>query len=348
MQAPQRMQLSAAAVRLAAPAGCSGRCPPARCAARRRAAARGSAMVYVVIGWPVPLRARSRRKTPRSAARGMSFSIPIEAMCMGGSAMPRSALPSLVHTTKPPVSAMAKFTPVSPACAARNFSRRCCARGLGQLLRIGEPGSACRASRWKSSPISSFFRWMAGMTMWLGGSLAELHDALAEVGVDDLDARALRDTVEVALLGEHRLALHQPGDAPRPGGSRGRWRCARRRRAAQCTCAPSARALALELLEVLGEPRERVELDPRGGVAERLPVGHGRRGAVALRPHEPERLVVPVGALVVEDEGPRLLRVEVDHRDSRAFSSISATCTTGSFVPSRRASASRCIRQDMS
>ena len=121
--------------------------------------------------WPVPLRASSRRKTPRSFARGMTFSMPMQAMCSGGSEAPRSALPSLVQTTKPPVSAMAKLTPVRPACAARNFSRRCARAAsvsfCGSASPLGVPSFS-----WNSSPISSFFLWMAGITMWLGGSLA--------------------------------------------------------------------------------------------------------------------------------------------------------------------------------
>src|SRR5438094_812711 len=41
----------------------------------------------------------------------------MQAMCSGGSETPRSAFPSLVQTTNPPVSAIAKLTPVSPASA---------------------------------------------------------------------------------------------------------------------------------------------------------------------------------------------------------------------------------------
>ena len=80
--------------------------------------------VYAVIGCPVALRASIRRNTASSRGDGTSFSTPMQAMWIGGSAVPRSAFPSLVQTTTPPVEAMAKLTPVSPACAARNFSRR--------------------------------------------------------------------------------------------------------------------------------------------------------------------------------------------------------------------------------
>ena len=41
----------------------------------------------------------------------------------------------------------------------------------------------------------------------------ELDDALAEVGIDDLDPPLDEVGVQVAFLGEHRLALHQALDA---------------------------------------------------------------------------------------------------------------------------------------
>ena len=126
--------------------------------------------VYAVIGWPVAERASSRRNTPRSAARGISFSMPMQAMCSVGSDMPRSALPSFVQTTKPPVSAMAKFTPVMPA-SAREERRAQLAARRPRRDRSGRSSPAAVPSRsWNSSPTSSFLMWIAGSTMWLGGS----------------------------------------------------------------------------------------------------------------------------------------------------------------------------------
>jgi len=55
----------------------------------------------------------------------MTFSIPTDAMWIGASAIPRSAFPSFVQTTNPPVSAMAKLIPVSVQSAARKRWRRC-------------------------------------------------------------------------------------------------------------------------------------------------------------------------------------------------------------------------------
>jgi hypothetical protein len=131
--------------------------------------------------------------------------------------------------------------------------------------------------------------------------VGQLDNALAEVGVDDLDAGALQLRVEVALLGEHRLALHQTRDpsVPEEPEDDGIVLC---RVGRPVHPGPQGQRLALELLEVLGEPGESVELDSRGRVSERLPVGHGAGGAVALAAHLPDRGVVPVKAGVVPDQ----------------------------------------------
>ena len=108
-------------------------------------------------------------KTPRSRARGISFSMPMLAMWSGGTLAPMSALPSLVQTTNPPVSATAKLAPVMPASAAMNFGRA--------FWRIAS-ARLCGSESFGSVPISSANRaatsvrslWMAGTTMWLGGS----------------------------------------------------------------------------------------------------------------------------------------------------------------------------------
>ena len=122
-----------------------------------------------MIAWPVAERARRRSSTPRSAARGSSFSMPTHTTWSGGSAIPRSALPSFVQITTPPVSARAKFAPVMPACAARNAARRCRRATSARAAGSASPGSLPRRAA-NSSPISSFRRWMAGSTMWLGAS----------------------------------------------------------------------------------------------------------------------------------------------------------------------------------
>src|SRR6202023_4098602 len=150
--------------------------------------------------------------------------------------------------------------------------------------------------------------------------------------------------VEVALLGEHGLALHQPRDSALaqepvhdavvllgvsrpvdPGARRGR--------------------VPLELLQVVGEPRKGVRLDLRGQAAQLLPCGHEAARDVALVADEPDRLVVPVHARLVRDERSGALGM-LGHRV--ASSSSSATCRTRSFLPSRRIRPSRCMRQELS
>ncbi len=75
--------------------------------------------VYWVIGEPRAERDRRRMNTASCSSPGMSFSMPIEAMCSPGTFIDRSALPSLVQTVMPPVSATAKLQPVRPAPAFR-------------------------------------------------------------------------------------------------------------------------------------------------------------------------------------------------------------------------------------
>jgi hypothetical protein len=100
-----------------------------------------------------------------------------------------------------------------------------------------------------------------------GRLLLELDDALAEVGVDHLDAARLQVGIQVAFLGEHRLALHQSTGAVALedavddavvflGISRPMHLDAVRF------------GVRAELLQVLAETREGVILDPGGGLAQ--------------------------------------------------------------------------------
>ena len=114
MQAPQRMHLSevqksSMPSRSERPLSTSTTCisVPGRGARKCE--------VICVIGEPSALRESMRMNTPRCSTLGISFSMPMEAMCSGGMLALRSALPSLVQTTKLPVSATAKFAPVMPA-----------------------------------------------------------------------------------------------------------------------------------------------------------------------------------------------------------------------------------------
>jgi len=121
--------------------------------------------------------------------------------------------------------------------------------------------------------------------------IVELLDALAKVGLDDLDPDRRHVRTETALLGQHRLALDQRRgavvvensvddlivlggvarpmdiDAVRPG-------------------------IGFELFQVLVEMGKRVLLDRRGEGAQLLPFGNGMHLAVALLSQIPKPLVV--------------------------------------------------------
>ena len=216
-------------------------------------------------------------------------------------------------------------------------------RGLGELLGIGQPR---RRSQLLVEELADLLLLLVdgGHDDVTGRLLGELDDAFAEVRVDHLDAALNEIGIEVALLSEHRLALHQPGHALVAQDSVhdavvlvGIARPMHRR--------AGGSGVPFELFQVLGKPRERVRLDLRAEAAQLLPFRDEAAGDVPLVAHEPDRLVVPVQAGIVRDElrGPLgVLRHRV------ASSSSSATCRTRSFLPSRLIKPSRCMRQDMS
>ena len=187
----------------------------------------------------------------------------------------------------------------------------------------------------------------------------QLHDALAKVGVHYVEAALFEVGVEAALLGEHRLALHQVPDIrshedvvhepvvllgiarPVHGGAvRGRS--------------------SLERDEVFVEMRERVLLDVRRKLPEHLPLRHLVDGAITLLAREPDGAVMPIDACVIGEKGGRRVGVidgrAIEHgqraRGDGAHvaepARISATCIIGMARPSARASPSRCMRQDTS
>ena len=149
-----------------------------------------------------------------------------------------------------------------------------------------------------------------------GRFLAKLDDPLAEVGINDVHPVAFEERVEVAFLGEHRLALGDRFDAVfaenreddlvvlgrigRPVNDR-----------------PAASRLALELFEVIGEVGDRMGFDGAGAVAKRLPFGEGTGLAIAFDADEPERLVMPVGAGVVLGKGTGRLGMRQNRQGRR-------------------------------
>jgi len=60
-----------------------------------------------------------------SLTLGTTFSIPMLAICSGGTAAPMSAFPSLVQTMKVPVSAIARLPPFMPLRRKEIADARC-------------------------------------------------------------------------------------------------------------------------------------------------------------------------------------------------------------------------------
>ena len=121
--------------------------------------------------------------------------------------------------------------------------------------------------------------------------LHHLQDALAEVGLNDLDALSLKILVQVALLGEHALALHHLLDTmrredveddgiilvgilgPMDGDA-------------------VAHGVPLELFQIVGQMGNGVLLDLTGRLAQFLPLRQRQCHPVALLSHTEESIVV--------------------------------------------------------
>ena len=113
------------------------------------------------------------------------------------------------------------------------------ALGVEMRVRLAEI-----ASTW------SRVRCTAGAMMWLGRSLAELDQVLAEIGLDRRDAIGFEMMVEVDLLGDHRLALGDRAWRLRPRQMPRMAARASSAVAAQCTWPPAAIDLLLVALEI--------------------------------------------------------------------------------------------------
>ena len=129
----------------------------------------------------------------------------------------------------------------------------------------------------------------------------QLDDALAEVGLDDLDAACLEVGVHLALLGEHRLRLHHLPNAvllenliddfiELPGILR------------PVDDAAVLLGIGGKLIEILVEMGDGVALDLRGFLAQLFPLVESLRHVVALLAHGPERVVVPAGIVLILKE----------------------------------------------
>ena len=230
----------------------------------------------------------------------MIFSMPIEAICSFGTLADRSALPSLVQTTKVPVSATAKLQPVMPGVGVEDQRAGRLALRFRQVVDVAVVGiGADRACEYLRH---------VGAQLVHGGHddmarilVVELLDALAEIGLDHLDADRGHVRPEAALLGEHRLALDERlgamvaqdavDDLVVLGG------------VARPMHVDAVRSrIGLELVEILVEMGERVLLDRRSERPKLLPFGNAVHLAVALLPQVPEPLVMHLLVLGSGDE----------------------------------------------
>src|SRR5690606_5343363 len=131
--------------------------------------------------------------------------------------------------------------------------------------------------------------------------VAKLHDPLPKVGVDDFNPMRFEIRIELALLGEHRLALD---DAAYATVAEQTMDDAIVLRAIghPMNLDSMTLGIALELLEILVEPRECVLLNERGGLTQLFPFGHTLGREVTLLTHEPDCPVMPFRPLPIGQE----------------------------------------------
>ena len=131
--------------------------------------------------------------------------------------------------------------------------------------------------------------------------IVELLDALAEIGLDHLDADRGHVGPEAALLGQHRLAFDQQLRAVVAQNAvhdlvvLGTVAC-------PMHVDPIRSRIGLELVEILVEMGERVLLDRRSERPKLLPFGNAVHLAVALLPQIPQPLVMHLLVLGRGDE----------------------------------------------
>ena len=118
----------------------------------------------------MPERGSSCRNTSRSANRGITFSIPISAMCVRGTLVVSRAFPSFSRIRIVPVSATAKLTPLMPRSASAK-RRRSAWRAAAVNAAASSEGSIPSFSANRAA-ICPFVLWIAGATMCDGVSPA--------------------------------------------------------------------------------------------------------------------------------------------------------------------------------
>src|SRR5246127_1601452 len=163
---------------------------------------------YCVSGEPTALRDNKRRKTPMSSTRGTSFSMPMLAMCNGGTAAPMSAFPSFVQTRNVPVSAMAKFPPVHPRPRREKPGTSIVAHRFGQKMRIViirvRPNRPREELRYI---LPCLVNGRHDDMAW--GVAIRLLNPFPKIGLRHLEPTVLEERHHSAFLLEHGLALDE-------------------------------------------------------------------------------------------------------------------------------------------
>ena len=131
-----------------------------------------------------------------------------------------------------------------------------------------------------------------------GSQMHQLQDTLAQVGLHHIDTLSLQVLVEVALLGEHALALDHLLHAMRREDIQDDGIIL-----VGILCPVDMDAVCFgtgsKLLQIVGQMGDRVFLYLAGSIAQLLPLGQCLRHLVALLPHSVESGVVACGHGIV-------------------------------------------------
>ena len=136
----------------------------------------------------------------------MSFSIPINAMCTRGTVVHMRMFPSFSTVTTVPVSATAKFAPLTPTPAFWNISR-----SARRAMAVSSSGTSVRSDLTCStnrSDTSSRVLWMAGSHDVRGPLTRQLNDELAQIGLNGANSRRFERVVQLHFLAHHGLGFH--------------------------------------------------------------------------------------------------------------------------------------------
>ncbi len=183
--------------------------------------------------------------------------------------------------------------------------------------------------------------------------VVELHDELAEIGLDRLDAVAFEERAQLHLLGGHRLGLHHaPGVAAlqdREHGPAGFVGVDREVNLGAVRLQAGLRALEIDVQVI-----ERVLLDVTGEAAQAIGIGvvaEQRLGALVVSGLAADADGVPARVALRGGEGvdglaaAHALASAATCVVSSASRSTCARCSARTGRPARSASPATCIRQ---